>query len=114
MAYKPFPWRKTLRKLLLGFRYAGILIFETAKANAAVLKIVFSKSISIKPRLVYVRIDLKSNAAQVVLANSITLTPGTITAELDEGYYCIHCLDVGMDDGIDDSIFVRELRKFEK
>ena len=114
MRYKPVNIRTVIRKVPNVFRYVGILIWETAKANLSVLRIVFSRSVSIKPRLVYLRIDLKSDATRVVLANSITLTPGTITAEMDDGVYCIHCLDEGMSENLDDSIFVRELKKFEE
>ena len=114
MRYKPVPWRKVLKKLPRGFQYAGVLVWETAKANFSVLRIVFKRSIEIKPRLIYFHTDLKTNAAQVVLANSITLTPGTITAELDNGLFCVHCLDGGMDEGIDESVFVKLLRKFEE
>ena len=114
MRYEPADPKKVLKNLLRGFRYAGILIYETAKANIDVLKIAYSRKIEIQPVLIYFRVDLKSTPAQVVLANSITLTPGTITAEMDEGLYCVHCLDKSMAEGLEESIFIKELRKFEE
>ena len=113
MRYKPATDRKLLRNLLRGIRYALILVGETAKANAAVFRIVFSRTIEIEPRLVFFRTKLKTNVARVALANSITLTPGTITVALNDDLFCVHCLSGKMAEGIEDSIFVRELQKFE-
>mgnify|MGYP003293873687 FL=1 len=56
---------------------------------------------------------LKSHFLQVILADSITLTPGTITVRLNEEKFEVHCLDESMAKGIDDSIFVKMLKKWE-
>ena len=56
---------------------------------------------------------MKSRAARVALANSITLTPGTITVALEEDELIVHALDVDLVRGIDDSVFVHMLRKME-
>ena len=57
---------------------------------------------------------MKSKFLQVVLANSITLTPGTITVDIEGDEFDVYCLDLTMADGIEDSIFVRELVKAEE
>ncbi|MBQ8547563.1 MAG: Na+/H+ antiporter subunit E, partial [Lachnospiraceae bacterium] len=57
---------------------------------------------------------LKTDLARTVLANSITLTPGTITVELTEDEFKVHCLDKEMAEGIEDSVFVRLLLKMER
>ena len=49
-----------------------------------------------EPALVRFHTDLKTRTAQVLLANSITLTPGTITVEMKDGEYLIHCYDTNM------------------
>lgn len=67
----------------------------------------------VDPVIVRFRTDLKSKTARVVLANSITLTPGTITIALEEDELIVHALDAGLIEGIDESIFVRMLRKME-
>ena len=67
----------------------------------------------IDPVVVRFRTDLKSKAAKVALANSITLTPGTITVDLEGDELIIHALDAELVEGIDESIFVRLLRKME-
>ena len=49
----------------------------------------------------------------VLLANSITLTPGTITVALEDNEYTVHCLDRRFGEGLADSSFVRLLHKIE-
>ena len=114
MHYRPVSFKKFFFYCLCGFKYAVILVWETAKANVAVLRIVFSRSINIKPHLIFFKPSIKTETARVVLANSITLTPGTITAEIQDGVFCVHCLDEGMGEGIHDSVFIKMLREFEE
>ena len=113
MRYRPTTDRKILRNLTLGLQYALILVWETAKANVAVFRIVFSPTIEIEPRLVFFRTVLKTNVARVALANSITLTPGSITIALNDGLFCVYCMSGKIAEGIEDSVFVRQLQKFE-
>ena len=49
-----------------------------------------------------------------MLANAITLTPGTITVTLEGSEYTVHCLDESMAEGIQDSEFVKYILKFEE
>jgi len=48
---------------------------------------------NINPRIVHFRTRLKSELARVILANSITLTPGTLTLDLDEDHLVVHWLN---------------------
>ena len=113
MRYKPAKDLKVLRNFMRGLLYVFTLVCETAKANMVVFQIVFSRNIKINPRLIYFRTNLKTNVARVAFANSLTLTPGTITVSLDDGKFCVHCLDSKIAEGIEDSIFIRQLQKFE-
>lgn len=104
-----------IKEDLMTVVYFGILIIEIIKANIAVLSIMLSDKIEIDPCFCYFTTDLKEPIHRILLANSITLTPGTITVELsDDGVYKVHCLDKSMADGINDSIFVKMLRKMEE
>ena len=47
------------------------------------------------------------------LANSITLTPGTITVDLHDNHYLVHALDASLVEGLDDGVFVQPLVKME-
>ena len=113
MRYKPAAERNLLRKMLLGLQYGLILMWEVCKANLAVLKIIFSQTIEVEPRLIYFRTNLKTDVARVALANSITLTPGTFIVALNDGLFCAHCLNKEMAEGMEDSVFVKQLQKFE-
>ena len=105
---------RIVKKSLWTIKYVLILIVEIGKANVGVLKILLSVRYEKKPVLVSFHTDLKSRAARVILANSITLTPGTITVNLMDDYYEVHCLDKSLAAGLDSSIFVKQLKKFEE
>jgi len=104
----------TLRRLPLLISYLIILIWEIIKANIIMIKITTSKELEFEPCIIYFQTDLKEQFTKVLLANSITLTPGTITVSLENDLYCVHCLDKSMAEGIDESIFVKKLRKIEE
>jgi multicomponent Na+:H+ antiporter subunit E len=72
--------------------YIPFLIKEIVKANIDVAKRVLSPRLPIDPRIITYNFALKENLPQVTLANSITLTPGTLTVDIHRGDYCIHCL----------------------
>ena len=91
-----------------------VLLVEIVKSSFAVIKIVFSKKLDIQPQIVFFDVPLKSEFLRTILANSITLTPGTITVDLDENHFCIHALDYTLADGIEDSVFVHLLMKMEE
>ena len=94
-------------------RYAAILVFEIVKANFDVMRMILTPRYEVEPVLVTVHTDLKLGWTRVLLANSITLTPGTITVSLEGDRYVVHCLDESLAEGIMDSVFVHELRKME-
>ena len=49
----------------------------------------------------------------MLLANSITLTPGTITVSVEGDRFCVHYLDKELADGVEDSVFVELLKEME-
>ncbi len=103
------------RKVPLYLKYALVLVREIIKANIDVIRIILSPKMEIEPAIVTFKTDLKSEAAQVTLANSITLTPGTFTAGLDDGDFVVVALDKSkFGEGLDDSVFVEQLRKLEE
>ncbi len=67
-----------------------------------------------KPAIVSFKTTLQSSFTRVVLANSITLTPGTITVSLKGDELIVHCLDESLAEGMDCSIFVTMLEKMER
>ena len=101
------------QKIFLFLGYVVVLIKEIIKANFGVLQIVLSRNEIPEPVLVKFRTTLKSDTARVILANSITLTPGTITVSLEGDELTVHCLDKSLAEGMEDSVFVKMLEKFE-
>ena len=94
--------------------YIGLLIVEIIKANVEMIRIVLNVEEQMEPVIVKFRTTLHSETARVMLANSITLTPGTITISLEEDELTVHCLDSSMAQGLEDSTFVKLLEKMEK
>lgn len=103
-----------LKKLPYIIAYLFVLIKEIIKANLICSGLIIKGSKSIKPTLVSFKSPLKSHFLGTVLANSITLTPGTISVSLNEGRFEVHCLDSSLYEGIDDSVFVRILKRIEE
>ncbi len=94
-------------------KYKIILIWEIIKANISVIKIIVSPHMVYEPVVVKFHSELEERN-QTVLANSITLTPGTITAGLTNGDFIIHALDKEFAQGLEECVFVKQLEKMEE
>ena len=94
-------------------RYIAILVWEIVKANLAVCRMILTRKEVMEPVLVRVHTNLKTETAKVMLANSITLTPGTITVSMTDDTLLVHCLDKSLSDGMEDSVFVEMLENLE-
>lgn len=103
-----------LKKSWLLIRYFGLLIWEIVKANMAMIRMTVAPKLEPEPVLVRVHTQLKTRTARVLLANSITLTPGTITVSMEEDELVVHCLDRSFSEGLTDSSFERALLKLEE
>lgn len=78
--------------------YLFYFLKELVKSNLHIAGIVLSPSLPLNPGIVKVRTRLKSNMGRLLLANSITLTPGTLTVEIDGEWIYIHWVTVGSAD----------------
>lgn len=83
-------FRATQEAFVAGFLYYGYFFKELAKSNLKMAAIVVSPDLPINPGIVKVRTRLKSRMGRLMLANSITLTPGTLTVELDGEWLYVH------------------------
>lgn len=95
-------------------KYVMHLIIEVVKANMAVVKLILTQKEEVSPVLVEFDEDIESAVARTLLANSITITPGTITANLDDKHYVVHCLDEDFADGIEENVFVGITKELDK
>ncbi len=105
---------QVFRKLGKILRYMVTLVWEVIKANLGTVHLILTQKEEIEPVLVSFHSDLKSPVAQTLLANAITLTPGTITVTLKDGDYTVHCLDESLAEGMDQSIFTELVRELEQ
>ena len=72
--------------------YFPWLMWEIVKSNIDVARRVLSPSLPISPRVIEVRASQKTSAGRVIYANSITLTPGTVTIDLEDDVLRVHAL----------------------
>ncbi len=114
MDYKPKTDLILCKKFFLIIQYVFLLVKEIIKANFAVIRMIMSSRYEIEPAVVRFKTTLKSAPARILLANSITLTPGTITVSLEGDEYVVHCLDKELAEGINSSLFVTLLERLER
>jgi multicomponent Na+:H+ antiporter subunit E len=74
------------------FFYLPWLFKEIILSNIAVAKVILDPKLPIRPRMLRVRVSQRSDVAQVIYANSITLTPGTVTLDVRNGEFLVHAL----------------------
>ena len=82
------------------FKYWGWLAKEIFKANIDVAKIVLAPKMPISPRVVRVKATQKTDLGLVIFANSITLTPGTVTIDIEGDEMIVHALSQELADGV--------------
>lgn len=80
--------------------YLGVFLIELIKANLNVMRLVFSPRIEITPGIVEIKTALQSPIGRLALANSITLTPGTLVVDIKEDSLFIHWINVSATDPV--------------
>jgi len=95
---------KNVYKLIQPKRYGWFLVYlvvfiwECIKANIDVAYRVLHPAMPIRPGIVKVKTTLKSDMAKMLLANSITMTPGTISVDIIDDYLYIHWIYIRSED----------------
>ncbi len=84
------------RRLLAALSYGGYFILQMVRANLDVLLRVMRPRVPVRPGIVAASLTLPSMRARTVVANSITLTPGTLTVDLDReaGLIYVHWISL--------------------
>ena len=95
-------WFFNPAKFFVGlFYWICVFPIELIKANCSMAGMVLGGCKKVKPGIVKIPVDLKSDYGQAALANSITLTPGTITMEIaeegEQAFYYVHWIDAKCD-----------------
>jgi multicomponent K+:H+ antiporter subunit E len=91
-----------IRRPLLLLRFLGVVLFDILVANIAVAALVIGPSQRIRPGFILMPMRLRGNVGQSLLANTISLTPGTLSAFLsaDRTQLVIHALQADDADAI--------------
>ena len=89
-----------------------VLFWDILCSALRVMRLIWSPR-AVEPRLLRFDPSLRSSAGRVLWADSITLTPGTITVELEPDAFAVHCLDASTGSGILQSRTLRRIRSLE-
>ena len=103
--------KKIFKNFPLLLLYAGNLIVEIFKAAIQVASLVWGKNKGPDPVMVEFHSGLEGELSNVLLANSITLTPGTFTVHQEGDSFIVHCLRPEYAEGIEESSFIQLLRR---
>lgn len=84
------------------FSYIVWLSIQILMANLSVIYLALHPRMAklISPRIVRFKTRLKSDFSKVILANSITLTPGTITVRIEDGEFIVHAISEKIAEGM--------------
>lgn len=103
-----------VKKIKYYVQYFLVLIAEVIKANIQVAIIVLSKNPNLDPCIIEYKTKLISEFHQMIFANSITLTPGTLTISLENDIVKVHCLKKDFAKGLYNSKFEELLIRIEE
>ena len=93
--------------------FGATLTFEILKANLRVMARILKRG-QPQGRVIRFRSGLQSRFANMLLANAITLTPGTITVHTNGDEFSVHCLEESYGAGVTDSVPARLTRRIDR
>lgn len=98
----------------LMLRYWPWLAWEIVKSAWDVTRLIVSPRLPISPTMIRVRPTQRSDVGRVIYANSITLTPGTITVLAEDGEFLVHAITQAGADGVASGDMDRRVTAFER
>jgi len=109
-----WPDRPTLRNPAMMIEYTLVVLYDIVVANIVVARLIlFKRNSNLHPAWVSVPLELRTPEAITVLAATITLTPGTVSADMSDHGHCllVHCLDAPDPEAVRDEIKHRYERR---
>ena len=94
--------------------YLPWLAWEGVKANLDVARIILTPALPISPRLIRVRASQQTAIGQVTYANSITLTPGTISLDVRDNQILVYALTKEAAEGVESGEMDRKVTAMER
>jgi len=73
--------------------FVPVFLVEMVKANFQIARVVLHPALPMRPRLLTAKTELTSDVGRTLLANAITLTPGTLTVDAEGDELLIHCVN---------------------
>lgn len=110
VTFRKDPTANSVGRVLRLFVYAPYLLFEILKANVQVAAVILHPRLPIEPQLTRVRSAVWGAIPVMALANSITLTPGTLTVRVDGRTLTVHTLVVPAREDLFDGGLERAVR----
>lgn len=111
--YSPRKEAQLLLKLPRAIGYFGFLVKEIVSSALATIRLIWSPRLLTEPRLTSFQTKLKTEPGKVILANSITMTPGTITVDIRDDRLLVHCLDESFSEGLENSEMEKRILRLE-
>lgn len=105
---------KICKKILWILLYLLVLLKEVMVANIKVLMVILNPKDKPNPEIVSFNVYIKSQFLRTLIANSITLTPGTITISLQDDRLIVHCLKKKYIEGFENSTLVNIAKRIER
>lgn len=101
-------------RVMATIRYLGWLLVEIVKSNLDVARRVLSPSLPISPTVFYVPASQATDLGKVIFANSITLTPGTVSIDIGDDEIEVHALSREGAEALADGEMDRRVREIER
>ena len=96
------------------FSYLGWLMWQVVITNIDVARRIWAPSLPIQPACRKIKVSINDPLLKTIYANSITLTPGTVTTEIGEDYFMVHALNSESLDELEEGEMETRLKRLEK
>lgn len=93
--------------------YVAWLVKEIVKSNIEVIRCIWQREPAIEPAVIKVKASQETELFKVLYANSITMTPGTVTMEVEDDVFTIHALTRASREGVESGEMDTKVRKLE-
>ena len=93
--------------------YLHWLLWEIIKSNIGVVRCIWQRTPAISPTLFRVTVGQKTDLCKVLYANSITMTPGTVTLDIQDNVFEVHALTRAGAEGVQQGEMDRRISKLE-
>jgi multicomponent Na+:H+ antiporter subunit E len=96
-----------------GLVYAPWLLWQIFLSNVDVAKRILSRKVAISPQLIEVKTSQKTDLGRVIYANSITLTPGTVSIQVHDDRILVHAIAREVADDLQQGEMDRRVTRLE-